>query len=249
MKMKKRIKIGLVVLIISLCLLPSVYADPFLKTLAPWSGDSKTEILAIIRPEKRTDNTPMYLYIFWEGLPIVTRLCDTVVSQKHTYMWDVKFSPPQDAQYLKKGSNKLVFWVEDIDGKIQTYPCIFTITDRIPQPSWFDDLTPKELEKLRGPEGEKGDTGIPGPIGPKGDQGEQGDEGPRGATGPYGDEGDTGLQGEIGPIGPVGSKGLVGEQGPMGDKGDAGSLNIVFTVGSFLMSTIALVIVVKRGRS
>ena len=111
-----RLKTGLVILIISLCLFPSVRADPILKRLAPWSGDSLTDILAIIRVEKRSDNTPMYLYVFFNDLAIITRLSDTVIDSKHTYMWDATFNPPDDPRYLKDGPNQIVFWIEDIGG-------------------------------------------------------------------------------------------------------------------------------------
>lgn len=218
-----KLKTGLVFLVISLCLLTSVSAaDPFLKTLAPWSGDSQTEILAIIRAEKRTDNTPMHLYVFWEKLPIITRLSDTVINKQHTYMWDVVFTPPQDPQYLKKGSNEIVFWIEDIDGKIQSYTCVFTITDRIPQPSWLDELTQKELEAITGPKGEKGD---PGPQGPEG----EGQEGPEG------------------PIGPVGPKGA-GAPGPQGEVGPPGSFNIIFSIMTLAIAIVAIFIALRSDR-
>ncbi len=245
MKMNKmnKMKVVLVVLVVSLYLFPSVNAAPILKTLAPWSGDSQTDILAIIRPEKRTDNTAMHLYIFWNHLPIVTRLCDTVIDKKHTYMWDVTFNPPQDLQYLKKGSNTLVFWLEDVDGKIQTYTCIFTVTDRIPDVSWFNDLPQAYIDKITGPAGEKGDTGLPGPTGP---QGETGKEGPKGPTGSQGESGDVGPQGEIGPIGPAGIQGELGGPGPQGEKGEVGNLNIFISGATLLMSIAALVIVWRR---
>jgi len=227
-----------------MCIFPAVYATPFLKTLAPWSGDSQTEILAIIRPEKRTDNTPLYLYVFWNKLPIITRLCDTVVNKQHTYRWDVIFKPPQDVQYLKKGSNTIVFWIEDIDGKFQVYTCVFTITDRIPLPSWLDDLTQKQIDEITGPQGEKGDEGPKGPVGP---QGERGDDGPFGPTGPQGKQGDEGIQGEIGRIGLLGVQGKEGVAGPQGERGPVGNLNAYISGATLLMSIAALVMVIKLG--
>jgi hypothetical protein len=47
-------------------------------------------------------------------------------------------------------------------------------------------LTPKDLEKIKGP---KGDTGV---AGPKGDPGLKGDQGPEGPRGPQGPEGPVG---------------------------------------------------------
>lgn len=210
-----KLKVSLVFLVISLCFFKPVYADPLLKTLAPWSGDSQTEILAIIRVEKRTDNTPMYLYVFFNDLAIITRLSDTVINKQHTYMWDVVFTPPQDPRYLKKGSNDIEFWIEDVDGKILTYPCVFTITDRVPQPSWLDELTQEQIDEITGPEGEKGDVGPPGPGGP---EGEEGPEGPEGPPGPQGVWGAPGPEGPVGPVGPKGPKGA-GIPGPQGEVG------------------------------
>jgi len=239
-----KLKAGLVFLIISLSLLPSVGADPILKKLAPWSGDSQTDILAIIRAEKRTDNTPMYLYVFWEDLAIITRLSDTVIDKKHTYMWDVTFTPPQDPRYLEKGSNQIVFWIEDIDGIIQSYPCVFTITDRIPQPSWLDDLTQKEIDEITGPEGPPGEAGPPGPEGPEGEPGPQGPVGPPGPVG----SGAPGPQGETGPRGIVGPQGA-GEQGPQGEIGPAGSFNTIFSIVTVVIAIVAIFIALRSNRN
>jgi len=239
-----RLKTGLVILIISLSLLPSVGAEPFLKTLAPWSGDSLTDILAIIRAEKRTDNTPIYLYVFWEDLAIITRLSDTVIDKQHTYMWDVTFNPPDDPRYLRDGSNSILFWLEDVDGNIQSYPCVFTITDMIPQPSWLDDLSQEELDLIRGPEGPPGEAGPPGPEGP---QGEVGPIGPVGSPGPQGSLGSLGPQGEVGPRGIVGPQGA-GEPGPQGERGPAGSFNIIFAIVTVAISMVAIFIALSSNR-
>ena len=83
-------------------------------------------------------------------------------------------------------------------------------------PFTYDDFTPEQLEKLKGP---KGDTGPQGEQGPQGIQGPKGDVGPIGPQGPQGIKGDTG---DIGPQGPRGEQGLTGEQGPKGDTGPQG---------------------------
>ena len=41
----------------------------------------------------------------------------------------------------------------------------------------FDELTPAQLDMLKGPKGDKGDTGVQGPQGPQGPQGERGPSG------------------------------------------------------------------------
>ena len=238
-----KLKTGLVFLIISLSLIPPVGADPILKRLAPWSGDSLTDILAIIRVEKRTDNTPMYLYVFFNDLAIITRLSDTVIDKQHTYMWDVTFSPPEDPRYLKEGSNHIVFWLEDIDGNIQSYQCVFTITDRVPQPSWLDDLTQAELDEITGPEGPPGEVGPPGPQGPGGELGPQGPVGPPGPVG----SGAPGPQGETGPRGIVGPQGA-GDQGPQGEVGPAGSFNVIFSIVTVAIAIVAIFIALRSDR-
>ena len=76
-----------------------------------------------------------------------------------------------------------------------------------------------------GPQGPKGDTGLPGEKGEKGDQGEIGPEGPKGDVGPQGEQGpkgDVGPQGEQGPKGDKGDTGPQGLQGIQGEKGDTG---------------------------
>lgn len=104
----------------------------------------------------------------------------------------------------------------------------------------FDELTPEQLEKLRGPagaEGPPGPQGIQGVKGPKGDKGDRGErglqgiqgiQGERGVQGAKGDKGDRGLKGDKGdpgvqgiqgPQGPQGERGLQGVQGEQGEPG------------------------------
>lgn len=89
-----------------------------------------------------------------------------------------------------------------------------------------------DLGMVKGPKGDKGDTGLQGPQGPKGDtgpagpQGEKGDTGAQGPQGEKGDTGATGPQGEKGDIGPQGPQGPQGPKGEKGDKGDPGAITI-----------------------
>lgn len=71
-------------------------------------------------------------------------------------------------------------------------------------------------QNIKGPQGEKGDTGA---TGPKGDTGPTGPTGPRGETGPAGPQG---IQGEAGPQGPQGVPGDTGPQGATGPQGETG---------------------------
>ena len=92
----------------------------------------------------------------------------------------------------------------------------------------FDNLTPEQIEMLKGPKGDtgpqgaKGDKGDPGIQGPQGEPGEIGPQGPKGDKGEQGIQGPKGEAGSQGPQGERGPQGLQGEQGPKGDKGDPG---------------------------
>ena len=103
----------------------------------------------------------------------------------------------------------------------------------------FDELTPEQLDMLKGP---KGDQGPIGPQGPKGEQGPAGERGPEGPQGEQGIQGPEGPQGPIGPAGEQGPKGDPGEQGlqgpqgpigPEGPKGDKGDTGAAFTYDMF----------------
>ena len=52
----------------------------------------------------------------------------------------------------------------------------------------FDELTPEQIDMLKGP---KGDTGEQGPTGPQGPKGDTGPQGPVGPQGPKGDPGEV----------------------------------------------------------
>ena len=65
----------------------------------------------------------------------------------------------------------------------------------------FDQLTPEQIEQLRGPEG---------PQGLQGEKGDPGEQGPAGQEGPQGPKGDPGAQGPAGPEGPQGPQGPAG---------------------------------------
>ena len=87
-------------------------------------------------------------------------------------------------------------------------------------------------QNIKGPQGEKGDTGATGPkgdtgpTGPTGPRGETGPAGPQGIQGEAGPQGPQGVPGDTGPqgaTGPQGETGPAGPQGPKGEKGDTGS--------------------------
>lgn len=59
-------------------------------------------------------------------------------------------------------------------------------------PFTYEDFTPEQLESLKGPKGDTGETGPKGEPGPVGPQGEPGVPGPAGETGPIGPAGPKG---------------------------------------------------------
>lgn len=72
-----------------------------------------------------------------------------------------------------------------------------------------------------------GDLPNPEPVdirGPQGERGETGQTGPQGKTGATGPQGPQGIQGEIGPQGPTGPQGEQGPRGEQGPKGDPGEV-------------------------
>ena len=102
--------------------------------------------------------------------------------------------------------------------------------------------------EIRGPKGDRGETGpagqqgLPGERGPKGDNGQPGPQGQQGERGPKGDAGAKGDRGDVGPVGPqgqqgergdrgdvgpIGPQGQQGERGPKGDNGVNGSTSYV----------------------
>ena len=75
--------------------------------------------------------------------------------------------------------------------------------------------------EIRGPKGDRGETG---PAGQQGIPGERGPKGDNGQPGPQGQQGERGDRGDVGPIGPQGQQ---GERGPKGDNGVNGSTSYV----------------------
>lgn len=82
---------------------------------------------------------------------------------------------------------------------------------------------------IRGPSGEKGDTGE---VGAQGPQGPKGDTGATGPAGPQGPKGDTGATGPTGPQGPKGEKGATGATGAKGATGPQGPKGDSIKIGS-----------------
>ena len=62
-----------------------------------------------------------------------------------------------------------------------------------------------DLGSVLGPQGARGEQGLPGPKGETGPQGPTGPQGETGPQGPTGPQGEKGPQGETGPQGPAGA--------------------------------------------
>jgi len=67
---------------------------------------------------------------------------------------------------------------------------------------------------MQGPQGERGEAGLPGPKGEAGLQGPAGPQGLRGEIGP------AGVPGTPGAPGAAGERGQIGMQGPQGERGE-----------------------------
>lgn len=105
---------------------------------------------------------------------------------------------------------------------------IKTIEGERGEPFEYEDFTPEQLEKLRGPQGIQGPQGEKGPVGPSGPQGERGYQGIKGDAFEYEDFTPEQLEGLKGPKGDKGDRGETGPQGPKGEKGADGT--VVFDV-------------------
>ena len=115
---------------------------------------------------------------------------------------------------------------------ITTTPCEIRITKGSPSygvlstitPTLFEQILQKmndivmsfvsdHIDYLKGPKGDKGDSGIQGP---------KGETGARGLKGDTGETGPQGIPGAQGPKGDPGVQGVKGDKGEKGDKGDSG---------------------------
>lgn len=194
---------------------PLVYAAtdyPFDVTyeVCPPEGRSDEEILIILRVSHPNPGEALTAYVTWDGRSIIPRESDVVINKVHQHWWDLTFYPPKDLS--AKGTHVIRIRVEDSSGNVVKWMYwSYHITDVVPKLDWFDDLTDKELESIRGapgPQGETGKTGAPGPEGVQGIPGEQGETGPPGSIGPQGNPGTDGLAGPIGPTGAQGEPGV-----------------------------------------
>ena len=192
-------KYGTILLVVlTLLLLPCIPVGAAIEVsyaVMPKEGSSTQEILIWVRVDPLTSSEPMYLYIFWEGVPLVKHKAApyNTVAKTYSYTWDEYIKPPTGYNY--KDDYRIEIWVETADGDIKKLTYQYTVTDGLPPTAWWKNLPPALLAELRGPAGPPGPQGPAGPAGAAGARGPQGEQGQRGAQGPPGPSGAAGPQG------------------------------------------------------
>jgi len=163
-------------------------------SVMPEEGTSTQEILIWIRVSPPQSSETLYLYVFWDSVPVIKRQPDTTLANKeHLHQWDIYIKPPPGLDY--KDDHTINIWIEGPeDTKKLRY--IYTVTDGAPPAEYWTQFLkthPQYLAQITGPPGETGPQGTQGPPGPQGPQGPEGQIGAKGPPGP------TGIQGPQGP--------------------------------------------------
>lgn len=224
-----RTKLFLTVIIGVLLFVPVGYgAVDAVYDVMPGRGISTQPILILIRGEPTTSPEPLYLYIYWDGIPIISREICPKLGTTGTYqrIWDKTIIPPK--LYNSYGKHSLQIWVENLNGDRDKMIYSYTITDGVPNVEKWDDFikdNPDLLKYLIGPEGPKGDTG------------------PRGIDGVDA----VGTKGDTGATGPQGVPGIQGISGPRGEKGSAGITYLGFFF-SYLFAVVTMVLLKRRDK-
>ena len=175
-------------------MVPSAQALDASYAVMPGSGSSTQPILIWVRVDPLINTEPMYLYVFWNDIPLITRQADiTLKSGSHEHRWDVSIIPPVSQSYL--GKHQIEIWIETASGDKKTLNWQYKITSGLPPVEWWENLPQSLLDEIRGSEGTQGEQGI---------QGLEGDPGIAGPVGPQGQPGIPGLRGLNGTQGPIG---------------------------------------------
>ena len=164
----------------------------------PTEGPATQNILIAVRDSPITGDYQQYIYIFWDGVPLINR--QAAIDHKndlYEYRWDVSIKPPTTAATY--GKHRITIWVETEYGLRKTLYYQYTVTDGLPETvqAWEEylELHPEILLELTGPQGPPGPQGEQGPQGSRGEKGntgEPGDQGPQGIQGPRGIQGEPG---------------------------------------------------------
>lgn len=197
----------------------------------PSSGVYSGDILLLVRGQPVYTAKPLYLYVIYDGFPVISRQASPAESGTVYYkpIWDVKFKAPNLPVYQSKGAHSVTVRIENQDGRYEEKTLTYTITDGSP------------ATYTQGP------PGPAGPIGPIGLRGEKGDKGDTGASGAQGPQGAPGKDGAAGPQGPAGEKGQRGEKGDTGSTGakgdngrDGADANMTYVYVSALLAVAAI---------
>jgi len=180
------------------------YNDDILAVYDPYpeKGSSDASMLIMVRIVPMDSNMNVWVYVFWDGKPVVTRQSATYYKDrtlKYERRWDLTIKAPQESPYNSEGTHDIDVIVEWADGRRVERSVDYRITDIVPPLSWFDQLDPAVRAALIGPVGPEG---PPGPKGSAGPQGAPGPQGEQGVQGPAGPEGPPGPRGESGPSAP-----------------------------------------------
>jgi len=200
-------------------------------SVMPGKGSSTQDILIMVRGVPLTSADPMWLYVFWDDVPLVKRQADIALKTGHEHRWDITVKPP--AGYNTLGKHDIDIWVEGTDGTMKKLYWQYTVTSGLPPASWWQTLPQEFLDAIRGPEGQPGEKGAAGPQGAAGQRGQPGQQGPQGPAG---------AQGAQGPQGP---------QGPQGEPGDTPDTapTIIASAGTSSIITAAATYILLRRRS
>ena len=217
----------LAVLVLLLPLVPVGAAIDATYSVMPGKGSSTQEITIMVRGVPLVSEDPMWLYVFWDDVPLVKRQADLAVAGgKREHRWDVTIKPPAGYNYL--GKYDIDIWIEGQDGVFRKLYWQYTVTSGLPPASWWSNLPPDLIAMITGPQGPPGPQGPAGPAGAAGARGPQGEQGQRGAQG---------IQGPAGPMGP---------QGPQGDAAEVLPIMAPYLVATALASSIISVVVTMR---
>jgi len=208
----------LIIILVFAFLVPGAYSYETTYNVMPGEGAYADPILISVRLDPLINDTPMYAWVFWDNIPVETRLISPVhLKTQYQYRWDITITPP--TRHAEEGKHRIEIWLETSTGEIKKLHYIYYIIDGLPPFSVWEEFLaehPKVLSQLVGP---KGDTGVAGVSGAKG---------AKGAAGVPGKDGEPGV---------IGPQGIIGLSGPKGDIGEPGA-NVSYWFVFFFASLV-----------
>jgi hypothetical protein len=157
----------------------------------PLTGDITTDIIIRVRgipydglidTYALNTNIPK-LYIIYDGKIIVNgqNAPTYTLDSGHTgysMNWDTKIKAPNEYPYSESGVHIITARVEAGDSTIATDTCTFSIINYVSPPSFWSNLPPEFIERIRGYQGQQGIQGIQGIRGIDGADGIDGKDAP-----------------------------------------------------------------------